>query len=796
MTSLKQSKKNGPTLCLNMIVKNESTILPRLFESVSSIIDCYCICDTGSTDNTVELITTFFKNKDIPGKVVVEPFKDFCHNRNFALTSCVGMSDYVLLLDADMVLSVGKFNNKTLNTNYDSFSLLQGSETFSYPNVRIVRNNGEFKYTGVTHEYISSPNQKNTTGLDKGVLFINDIGDGCSKEHKFERDIVLLTQGIKDEPNNTRYHFYLANSFRDSNKHAQAIVYYKKLLEFDTAWHQEKYLACLNIYECYTHLKREIDGIVYLVGAYKWDNERVECIYRLVKYYCCNSMHDIAFLYYTLIQKYFETKFLSDNVFLKLFTKYTEYAFYLPYYMIIVSDKVNRSEIGIKMYEIIFAKQLMGINEWWLNNLVYNLQFFIGKVDKKNTQFFRSCETYFNALHANGFTIKPDLLEKYIQCGLKPKNLKMGITQPSPSSSLQPTTAVLAPVTNIVKNCTSNKILFYVGFSNHHWNLSYRLSNSLGGSETAVAYLSTCLDKKYDVYVCGDVIEEKVDNITYVSFKGLQSLIDNNTFHTIIVSRYIGFFEMFPTFKAGQVHLWAHDICLLPYGCNLTNEQILAKWSGSISKCVALTGWHKNEFVKLYPNLADKIITINNGIKLDLFPEAYVKFKNRFVFTSRPERGLKNLLLMWKDISANVPGASLKISSYKDNYNEKELNEIKALIATYDNVEVVGQLNPDELYNLISSAEYWVFPSMFCETSCITSLEMLYSEVVCFYYPIAGITETINGHGVELIHGKELSTILEVIANKDRVISLRENGKTYAAECTWENRAKEWAKIL
>ena len=67
---------------------------------------------------------------------------------------------------------------------------------------------------------------------------------------------------------------------------------------------------------------------------------------------------------------------------------------------------------------------------------------------------------------------------------------------------------------------------------------------------------------------------------------------------------------MFPTFKAGQVHLWAHDICLLPYGCNLTNEQILAKWSGSISKCVALTGWHKNEFVKLYPNLADKIITI------------------------------------------------------------------------------------------------------------------------------------------------------------------------------------------
>ena len=44
-----------PTLCLNMIVKNESKIITRLFNSVVPIIDCYCICDTGSTDNTVKI---------------------------------------------------------------------------------------------------------------------------------------------------------------------------------------------------------------------------------------------------------------------------------------------------------------------------------------------------------------------------------------------------------------------------------------------------------------------------------------------------------------------------------------------------------------------------------------------------------------------------------------------------------------------------------------------------------------------------------------------------------------------
>lgn len=52
-----------PTLCLNMIVKNESKIITRLFDSVSEIIDCYCICDTGSTDNTINIIQEYFSKK-------------------------------------------------------------------------------------------------------------------------------------------------------------------------------------------------------------------------------------------------------------------------------------------------------------------------------------------------------------------------------------------------------------------------------------------------------------------------------------------------------------------------------------------------------------------------------------------------------------------------------------------------------------------------------------------------------------------------------------------------------------
>jgi len=782
------SSKKKPTLCLNMIVKNERKILPRLFASVLPVIDSYCICDTGSTDGTIEFIKSYFKEHNITGKVVEEPFINFCHNRNVALQHCLGMSDFVLLLDADMVLQVNNYNKDVLNDKYDSYSLLQGNESFSYQNTRIVKNNGKFKYVGVTHEYISAPNAVQHS-LDKNILFIQDIGDGGSKQHKFERDIKLLTQGIADEPDNTRYYFYLANSYRDSNKPVEAIVYYKKLLEFDTAWYQEKYMSCVNIFDCYSVLKREHDGVYYLVDAYRWDSERVECIYRLIKYYCCAHMNEIAFTYYTLIQQYYENKYVHDNVSMKLFAKLPEYAFYLPYYMIIVCDKVKKHNVGIKMYKIIFEKKFYLINHWWFDNLTYNLQYFIDKVEPGDVSFFRSCEDYLNGLYANNYTIKPKLLHLYIEHGLDRSRLNMIPKNITSNAHLVNSTVAL---TNIVKHTTSKKILFYVGFSSYHWNLTYRLNNSLGGSETAVAYLSTYFDKSFDIYIGGDVIEEKVDNITYVSLKNLPALIEDNTFHTIIVSRYIGFFEMFPTFRSANVHIWAHDTALLPYGCSLTVDEILYKWAPIVSKCVMLTKWHRDEYTKLYPTLENKFATINNGIKLDLFQSAYTKVKNRFIFTSRPERGLKRLLTIWNDICDKLPGAELKITSYKDNYKEQDLKEVEELMAKVKNVEVVGQLNPVELYSLMASAEFWLFPSMFCETSCITALEMLYNEVVCLYYPLAGLTETIAGHGIEMEMNHEIQSITSIVKDTQRLNKMKAKGKQYAESCSWENRAKEW----
>jgi len=355
------------TLCLNMIVKNESKIITRLFDSVVNIIDCYCICDTGSTDNTVELITAYFKNKNIPGTIVTEPFKNFCHNRNFAIRACLGMSDYILLLDADMLLQIYNFDKNTLK-NYDSFYILQGNDNFYYQNTRIVRNNGLYSYVGVTHEYINTP-QNNKMGLiNKTDLFILDIGDGGSKQNKFERDIQLLSDGLIEEPNNERYYFYLANSYHDNDKFEKAIEMYEKRIKFG-GWDQEVWYSYYRIGLCYRKLNRPADAIVAWLNGYNHFPKRIENLYEIVQYYRIISKHKLADHFYKLANSIINEKHYIDNY---LFLHKDVYNFRLDFEFTIIASYIGIKNINDKIVSILNVSNDSQLN----SNLLSNMKFY------------------------------------------------------------------------------------------------------------------------------------------------------------------------------------------------------------------------------------------------------------------------------------------------------------------------------------------------------------------------------------------------------------------------------------
>jgi tetratricopeptide (TPR) repeat protein len=356
------------SLCLNMIVKNESKIIRRLFDSVINIIDCYCICDTGSTDDTKEVIDYYFKEKNIPGKIVEEPFVNFAHNRNVALQACKDMSDYVLLLDADMVLEIGKSFQKTSLT-LDSYSLLQGSDDFYYHNMRIVKNTGNYTYVGVTHEYISTPPNNTTGNIDRTLLFIRDIGDGGSKANKFERDISLLSDAIKTEPNHDRYHFYLANSYYDSGKYIEAIDIYKKRIEIG-GWNQEVWYSYYRLGTCYKNIGKIEDAISTWLNAYEYLPNRIENLYEIIQYYRIIGKCKLAKIFYDIAKDVLKTQVKHKDDY--LFLNNDIYMYKLDYELSIIACYIGVHKVNDEVVAILNHSN----EEHIINNTLSNMKFY------------------------------------------------------------------------------------------------------------------------------------------------------------------------------------------------------------------------------------------------------------------------------------------------------------------------------------------------------------------------------------------------------------------------------------
>lgn len=334
-------------ICLNMIVKNESKIITRMLSSVLPLIDTYSICDTGSTDDTISVIRTFFDKHNISGSIVSEPFCNFGYNRTFALKMCLEVpnAEYLLLMDADMILeipstfSISEFKSSLIENAYYVF---QGSPSFFYKNIRLLKNIDGMSYWGVTHEYIKLPTGSKTGEIPRTQLFINDIGDGGSKSDKFLRDIRLLTQGLIDEPNNDRYTFYLANSYRDAGQYQNAIDTYKIRVKLG-GWKEEIWMSYYEIGICYKKLEDMSNAIFYWLEGYQYYPDRIENLYEIIQHYRTKSQHLIAYRFYEIADYHRNMNESTDH----LFYHKDIYDYKLDYELSIIGYYCNLSNMNI-----------------------------------------------------------------------------------------------------------------------------------------------------------------------------------------------------------------------------------------------------------------------------------------------------------------------------------------------------------------------------------------------------------------------------------------------------------------
>ena len=802
------------SVCLNMIVKNEAHIIRRTLEMLCSKIrfDYWVICDTGSTDDTREIIQEFFATQRVEGELHCDEWVNFAHNRTLALNRAHGKTDLLLVFDADDDIH-GAITLPAAVT-HDEYHLKFGAPdhgSITYTRTLLINNRKRFQYYSVVHEYISclepSPHEHLRMCVLEGDYYVVSGRSGARNQDpdKYLKDALLLeaahaeaiTQG---DDLYKRYAFYCANSYRDCGRHEDAIRWYKVTLAQDN-WAQEKYVSCLYLHQCYEALGQKEHGFFYLVKALHYDLERAECVYPLLVHYCCENANDLAYAYYRIVQAHYERAVYSSGS--KLFLESDKANFFLPYYMIIVADRVGDRACGVRMYEIIFTKKQRVLSAWHLRNLFFNLRCFIGHVRSVHelsngtaiapAQFVALTNKYLQFLRENGVA-SSTFAEVAKDFNYDAYGIHL-LTQPKPNP-------IISPNFSRSECKRSKSILFYAGYSPAPWNHSSMLRGALGGSERAVAYLSQELYRQgYTVYVSGGVFEDEASvGVKYVGLSDLPELLRTTAFHTIVCSRYVSFLELYGGFASWhQFYIWAHDTHLLAYGCDLGDTMILEKWSDHIDGCVCQTRWHADEYARQYPTLQSKLHVINNGIDATLFPALGKKVRNRFIYTSRTERGLSRILDLWPDIMTTMPDATLVISTYVAFPCNDDERRIQARIAQLNQMHLgqqcirhLGQLNHEKLYAEMGAAEYWLYPTDWPETSCITAMEMLMSGVICLYYPVAGLTDTMGGCGIQIAPGSEVETLCRIIEPAKQ----REQGRAYAEGCTWTHRAQQWVQAV
>lgn len=265
-----------PKIGLCMIVKDEAHIIHESLTATLPLIDTYCIVDTGSSDNTIEVIKKFYEDKGIQGEVHERPWKNFGHNRSEALKLCDSKMDYILVIDADDLIAWKGDGKKQLldvlktQPNVVNFTIRQGD--LSYSRMQVFKASDGWKYVGVLHEYPSNgkPNNKLATCPSNMYMTSRRLGGRNKVSDKMKRDIAVLLKGLEEEPDNERYVFYLAQSYRDDGQIEEAVKWYKKRYEMGR-WYEERYISAYNVAKL-THSKE------WAWKAHECNPKRIECL--------------------------------------------------------------------------------------------------------------------------------------------------------------------------------------------------------------------------------------------------------------------------------------------------------------------------------------------------------------------------------------------------------------------------------------------------------------------------------------------------------------------------------------
>jgi len=365
-----------------MIVKNESHIIVKTLENLCSYVefDAYFISDTGSTDNTMDLIRGFFKKRGVPGHIEQVEWRDFGFNRTLSLQMAFNKTDYLFIFDADDSIH-GDFRMPSELT-HDAYQLKLG-QSFVYLRTLIVNNRKRWRFVGVLHEYIACVDKEESSTAIQGDYYV-ESGRGGSRNkdpNKYINDAAVLERGFHEEMGNganggggdralaERYSFYCAQSWMDAGPAYidKAIEWYLRVLGQNN-WAQEKYYSALCLGDLYNKKGDKYNSVKYYCKTIEYDEERIEGVASVMEILRADGNHVMVNALYHKYKNY--NKFPQN----KLFLTTDKYHDVIEYNNSISAFYISDKRSGYECCKTILRHNIMAYH--FLTSTYNNLRFY------------------------------------------------------------------------------------------------------------------------------------------------------------------------------------------------------------------------------------------------------------------------------------------------------------------------------------------------------------------------------------------------------------------------------------
>ena len=729
-------------LCI--MVKNAGPQFEQMLNDNLNLIDRWTILDTGSTDETVDIINRVLVGKK-EGNFYQEPFINFRDSRNRLLELAGVDCKFILMLD-DTYVEKGDlrgFLNEVRSDQYsNSFTITIHSDDTVYGSNRIIKSNSKLRYIFTIHEVISDKDNINVVIPENRTYVIDRRFDYMEKRtmERKQLDLKLLYEEMENNPNEPRVYYYLAQTYNILKDYEKAFYYYMKRCEFtNSGFIQERFDAAFELARiCNFNLNKPWNECEKLyMNAFKIDETRPESLYFIGIHYYLENNFNLAYKYF---KQGFEIGFPQHCQYC---LKPTLSFHFLPKFLTRVCYTMNDYKLGFEA-----SKLFLSHNQ--SNSEDYEEMISWHKIYEKLT-IYSGCK-------------EPKMPNKPILC-------------------------------------------FVADGGFNPWTGSTILTSGVGGSETFIIEIARYIKKEdnFDVYVFCNTPNQEDENFEGVNYRHLSKYYEfiNTTYvKHCIVSRYSEYLPL--TFKghSENVYFIIHD---------LTSTGNVIPIDLKLKNILCLTEWHVQYFTSIFPDF--KTITssfyhgIDDSFNCDIIDK---KIKNKFIYSSYPNRGLLELLQMWPKIYKKEPTSTLHI--YSDIYNKwsndvepEKMTSIKNLINEYAinenklGIYYHGWVSKQELAEAWITSDMWFYPCTFMETFCLTALEAACSKTLCITNHLAALQNTVANRGV-IISGnpttqewqeEALNKLFSFMDDNNKVNkqNLIEMNYEWAKSLSWKNQA-------